>query len=136
MVGIRSEIRGAPGGRTRYPITMRRIKLEAPIDVKAIIRITGLIVGGNSRALNVHPSCAGSQGGVSRADQIYKINGGKLIKSAWAVRIISCLETKSNLLGGDSGGRQGGDHIFAEKFGPTGFATLYCSASLEAAENK
>lgn len=54
MVGIRSEIRGAPGGRTRYPITMRRIKLEAAIDVKAIIRITGLIVGGNSRTSNVH----------------------------------------------------------------------------------
>jgi hypothetical protein len=47
MEGIRSEILGAPGGRTRYPITMRRIKLEAPMETSAMIKTKGVIVNGN-----------------------------------------------------------------------------------------
>jgi hypothetical protein len=48
MDGIRREILGAPGGRTKYPITMRRIKLEAPMDTRAMIKIKGVIVNNNS----------------------------------------------------------------------------------------
>jgi hypothetical protein len=48
MVGIRREILGAPGGRTKYPITIRRIKLEAPMDTRAMIKIKGVIVNNNS----------------------------------------------------------------------------------------
>jgi hypothetical protein len=48
MVGIRKEILGAPGGRTKYPITIRRIKLEAPMDTRAMIKIKGVIVKNNS----------------------------------------------------------------------------------------
>jgi hypothetical protein len=46
MEGIRSEGRGAPGGRTKYPITMRMIRLESAIDTNAIIKTTGVIVFG------------------------------------------------------------------------------------------
>ena len=45
MRGVRREILGAPGGRTRYPITIRRIKLEAPMDTRAMIKIKGVIEG-------------------------------------------------------------------------------------------
>jgi hypothetical protein len=48
MDGSRSEILGAPGGRTRYPITMRQIKLDAPIDTSAMIKTKGVIVDNNS----------------------------------------------------------------------------------------
>jgi hypothetical protein len=48
MRGVRREILGAPGGRTRYPITIRRIKLEAPMDTRAMIKIKGVIVNNNS----------------------------------------------------------------------------------------
>ena len=44
MDGIRSDILGAPGGRTKYPITMRRIKLDVPMDTSAIIKTRGVIV--------------------------------------------------------------------------------------------
>jgi hypothetical protein len=47
MDGIRREILGAPGGRTRYPITMRRIKLEAPMATKAMIKTKGVIADNN-----------------------------------------------------------------------------------------
>ena len=33
--GKRNEIRGAPGGRTRYPMTMRKIRLDAAIATRA-----------------------------------------------------------------------------------------------------
>jgi hypothetical protein len=48
MRGVRREILGAPGGRTRYPITIRRIKLEAPMDTRAMVKIKGVIVNNNS----------------------------------------------------------------------------------------
>ena len=48
MGGIRNEIRGPPGGRTRYPITMRRIKLDDPMATRAIINTIGVIVRGFS----------------------------------------------------------------------------------------
>jgi len=44
MDGIRSEIRGAPGGRTRYPMTMRSVKLEAAMAERAIIKTNGVIL--------------------------------------------------------------------------------------------
>jgi hypothetical protein len=44
MDGIRSEIRGAPGGRTRYPMTMRRVKLEAAMAERAISKTNGVIL--------------------------------------------------------------------------------------------
>jgi hypothetical protein len=43
MDGIRSEIRGAPGGRTRYPMMMRSVKLEAAMAERAIIKTNGVI---------------------------------------------------------------------------------------------
>jgi hypothetical protein len=43
MEGIRNEVLGAPGGRTRYPITIRKIKLETAIAERAMIKTGGFI---------------------------------------------------------------------------------------------
>jgi hypothetical protein len=48
MDGSRSEILGAPGGRTRYPITIRIIKLDVPMATSAMIKTKGVIVDNNS----------------------------------------------------------------------------------------
>jgi hypothetical protein len=42
--GKRNEIRGAPGGRTRYPMTMRKIRLDPAIATRARIKSCGNIV--------------------------------------------------------------------------------------------
>ena len=51
MGGMRSGIRGAPGGRTRYPITKRKVKLETAMDASAISKNSGIMVPGSPPSL-------------------------------------------------------------------------------------
>ena len=37
-----------PGGRTRYPMTIRRMKLELAMETRAMIKTSGIMVCGNS----------------------------------------------------------------------------------------
>ena len=53
--GQRNEVRGAPGGRTRYPIMMRKVRLDAAIATSASIKSCGNIVEYYNAALGFQP---------------------------------------------------------------------------------
>jgi hypothetical protein len=123
MGGIRNEIRGPPGGRIRYPITMRRIKLEDPMATRAIINTTGVIVRGYSpSSTNCH------------CDTVREIS--RLIKSAGGIFIPLGLKTKLDLFASDPRDGQGGDFVFAEEPDPVCFHGRPRFASLQTAEDK
>ena len=79
MEGMRSEPLGAPGGRNRYPMTMRKVKLETAMDASANIRTSGIMVRGR-------PSYSGA---------------GALIEPAGTVGVFWRCKTELNLFMSD-----------------------------------
>ena len=130
MDAIRREFR-APGGRTRYPITMRRIKLDAPMAERAMIKTGGFILCSHLPSFNDH-----SVGFALFLSTFSPERLPNLIKSAGAIRILLGPKTKLDLFASDPRDGQGGDFVFAEESDPGCFHGRPRFASLQTAEYK